>query len=236
MLKKLYVALLAVMLCAGTAMAQGTIHMGLPVSVATGEFSQVSPQTMGAGFSFGAFFPVRNSGLEVGVEMAWLGYGIKRDELTLEVNGQTEEAIRNRSNSMFMFLPTVRYRIPTKSLRVSPFLEAQAGTRFVYTTHNIEVGDHTAWDCPETIDDRIEMAHWIGNFSVGAGVDYQTSDGTALTLRVLYQAGTRGDYARRGSFETDSKGNETVQFFNSRMDMITVSFGISGLLSSFMCE
>lgn len=263
MLKKLYTAILLTVLCAGTALAQDVVvlphakhkvkdsvnlgetgfahtnfYIGIPLAFAAGEFAETSPGTVAWGGSLAMMFPIKKSNFEVGFEYTFLNYANLRERnanYTLE--GITVDGDRFRTFNMHRFLPTVGYRLPIRSKRLSPFINAQAGTRFVVTNHRFEVDieDPSFSLCPkdtDVVDSRMEVSDWLFDLGVGAGVDIILEHAAVLTLRVGYQTTNPGNYANKNSFSdeatfgTDIKGGQSTQFLNSRMQLMTVDVGL----------
>ena len=225
---RVLLSLCIVVLATTVASAQASATLEIPVAFANGEFNRDSPNTWGSGVSVNVVGPVNNSPLHIGGEFTYLNYGIVTDDIEIELNNFFYDGTRTRNHVMLTLSSLARYRIPTQSVRFRPFIDAQLGLRYIFSKQSLLIDGDV-----EPLDRIKDIAHWVGVFGFGTGVDYAITQETALTLRFVYQAGTRADYARRGSFDTDIDGNETARFSNSRMDMFKIAVGITGLIDAF---
>jgi len=205
--------------------AQTSMTLELPVAFATGEFRQDSPGTWGSGITLHVLTPIKNGPLEVGGEFGFLNYGISRTNAEVELGGTFFEGLLIRNNAMISLQPMLRYRLPTIGSKIRPFIDAQAGVRYLYTRKGIRVRGEG-----ERLASQSDIVHWTATAGFGGGLEFDLDDDTALSLRAMYHTSSPADYARRGSFTTDAQGVDRVQFFNSRIDLLTISVGIRGFL------
>jgi len=219
--------LAAVFVIIGSALpsaGQTRMSLEIPFVFAVGEYNQVSPNTWGGGFSVNMLFSVRDTPLNLGVEYGYMVTGVVNDQILYSQNGTSLISERRTSQNQFLLSALMRLQLSRNTPRFMPFIDMQLGARYLYSGHIITP---VGWD--NHIAQKSDIAHWVGSFGIGMGFERAYSKNETVAVRLIYQAGSRADYARRGSYNTDNQGHSLDNVFSSRTDMLVLSFGLTGL-------
>ena len=227
--KLLAVALLMLLISAGTASAQlnwtGGLHFnaGFP----QGEFKdQIDRNAYGLGGQF--FYSPGQSPFGLGVELGWMNYGneSRREPFSTTIPDVTVRV--ETSNNIVQGFLIFRTQMPTGAIR--PYGAALVGFNYLFTETKITDSDDPSEDvASSTNQDDAAFA-----YGFGGGLMVQLYDGTkrdSKQFQVLLDGGLRyvlggeAQYLKKGSIRREN-GTVTYDLLQSKTDLLRLHVGV----------
>lgn len=197
------------------------VNLGIP----TGRLKSEVDKTLFPTLSGIVLYEFYNQPFQIGMEIGYGVYGtqvVKRNDF---YPGLNEEFRLRRNNNYLSGMAVFRF-LPSKSSRLTPYLEMQVGANYLYSRYKIR---------PSIFEEKVEvnkdMEDWGLGYKVGGGllIPIPGSDFIKLDLRINYQDGDLMHFLTRKDTEYNpSKGNGEFEYTprNSPLQLINASIGI----------
>lgn len=160
----------------------------------------------------------------IGVEFNYLffdSYSVI-DDLLIE---GTNIEVRDRTSTHELGLNLLgRYYLPYNISKLEFFADMRFGIRWLYaytSLNDIEIN--------ENISSDISSSGFSINLGLGLGLQFPVSDQISLSTKLIYNAGTKTDYYARLDNEPSEFSEDAFQTFNSTIDLLSYSIGLSWL-------
>jgi len=227
----------AVVLSAMTAFMAGQAHaerfsgsLGFVIGSPKGEFRD-NVDREGYGFSIGGMYKPKILPIGFGIDIGYMNYG--HDERTEKFSTTIPDVkVRVKNNNNILsgnFVMRYRY----DGGRISPYLDALVGLKYLYT--DTKITDESGWG-----DDEIASSNNFDDTTYGIGggggvlirlfslsKDSWRPDGgnIYLDLRCRYISGGKAEYLKKGSIREEN-GNVTYDVYESDTDMLYFHIGV----------
>jgi hypothetical protein len=223
-MKKWQLALLGVLFCAA-AYAQeadmrtypsiqlgGAFHMGVPMDDFRDNLDQ-----LGIGAGGFAIFNVNDSPLNIGIELAGLGFDSEQLRYQAEIGGFLRRYELRTTSSAFLGHALVRFQ-PNVNFAIKPYVDGMLGFKNLFTRTTL-----TDEDLNETVDSGNDQRDWALSYggAVGVQVAFSRAANLVLDLRCTYLQGSNASYLVRRE-ETGVNIEDPIDAFEERTSPTTL--------------
>lgn len=193
-------------------------------SIPTGQLKQETESTFFPTVSGILLYEFQTAPIQVGLELGYGIYGSKMELRTDLYPGYLDELRLRRNNNLATGMAVIRY-LPVVNGKVTPFVEAQMGTNYLYTRYKIREEIYSE----EAIESGKDYEDWTLAYRIGAGIQIPLAPKELLflELRVTYQDGNGARFLQKGDVEYDPiEGAFIYDFRRATLKYMTFSVGM----------
>ena len=201
--------------------AGGHLNGGFPISRLKMEVDRFVFPTI-SGILLYEFY---NQPYQIGLEFGYGVYGSKLEKRNDLYPGYNDTYRLRRNNNYASGMAVFRY-LPSKTSKLTPFIEIQVGANYLYSRYKIRPSIFE-----EVVEASKDMEDWGLAYKLGGGIQFPIRglDGGKIELRMAYQDGNSMRFLTKGDvIYLPNKGNGEFEYSprQSPLQLITTSVGI----------